>query len=134
MKRYLIILIVILVLLGGFWFFAGREGNLSTQTTASNHPVATKTRFDIADSGMAVSIPETSRISIELPAKQYAADALTISPQNILGETFGADARPGDWVRTFEVAAIGDATITVPSKDGVHAHDFTLVVHGVPAE
>ncbi|HET8581055.1 MAG TPA: hypothetical protein VFL98_01140 [Candidatus Paceibacterota bacterium] len=91
-----------------------------------------QTWFTVHDSGSSTTVKVTSRITVELPSAQYASSSLSIVPSGAMGETFGADAQPGDWVRTFETVSPGTATITVPPLDPSVTSPFTLIVNVIP--
>lgn len=90
---------------------------------ATTPPAATTTAlyfcdscYSTQDNGKTIALSMTSRITIELPEAQYDQRALALAPGGSMGETFGASAEPGYWVRTFEATTVGTTTLIVPPK------------------
>jgi hypothetical protein len=104
----------------------------SSIAVASNCDQATTADcFGINDNGRIVAIVPTSRVTIELPSALYNKDAVIITPSNSLGETFGATAALGNWVRTFEATQVGTTTISIPSlQSSTPPYSLTLRVVG----
>lgn len=84
--------------------------------------------YNLSDNGHTIAIVTTARITVSLPSAGYDKNTLSITPPGILGETFGANAQPGNWVRTFEAVHSGIAMVTVPSLNGSYA-DYRLMVN-----
>lgn len=114
---YFIVLIVIVIV--GFFivhaYWHSVSSSITSNTGTSSIPADCGGCVGLQDNGKHLALGETSRITIILPEAGYDKNSVTITPQSTFGETFGASSAPGDWVRTFEAVAPGDATITIPA-------------------
>lgn len=126
-------IVILVVILGFVYTLAGRYH----MPPAATVPVSTSSNpFDAgcggcrgpADNNTSSTVAETSRITIALPSDGYDPQALTISPTGVFGETFGASAPAGYWVRTFEAVRSGTATFRVPARSPQYP-DYALTVN-----
>jgi hypothetical protein len=129
--------IAVIVLLGAggvLWYLLQTPASLTpssgitittSSTTATSEPGTSDTTpvargcdgcFSQEDNGKTVALAQASRISLILP-NSYSKAALTLSPAGSLGETFGASAPAGMWVRTFETTSPGATSIVVPGAN-----------------
>lgn len=70
------------------------------------------------DNGETINLFIPSRITLELPLTFYSEDGVILrARKTIFGEVFGAVARPGYWVRSYEAVATGTAELIVPSRN-----------------
>ena len=107
---------------------SGNDRATSTATTSESGIPGCGGCVTYGDNGKTLIVPETSRLTIELPESAFDATALEISPMDTMGETFGASSEPGNWVRTFEAVKRGaTTTIMVPSKSPMYK-DFVITV------
>lgn len=82
----------------------------------------------VADNGRTIDVKETDRVTLDLPSAGYDRSALSLSPADSFGETFGANAAPGDWVRTFQAILPGTTTLRVPALPGSGYQDYVLTL------
>ena len=130
-------LLFVALIVGGWLAFryetsVSRQGNGRFQAAAVG--TIGKAWVTEADSGKSILLPEASRITIELPLSRFASDTLHVSRAGILSETAGANARMGNWARSFDAVAVGSTTITVPALHGIGVQDFSLHVRVLPPQ
>jgi hypothetical protein len=137
-----IAVVILLVAAGALWYLLQNGPAPTTSTTASSTTTGVTSSgtpitegcsgcVGLVDNGKTLAVTETSRVTLILP-NQYDKNALSVSPKDSLGETFGASAPVGTWVRTFQTLSPGTATITVPSTDR-NAPPYALTIITVDA-
>jgi hypothetical protein len=147
---FIVIAVIVVIVVGAIWFIwndtkAPRLGTNVTNTTNTETNTSSSSETELPrpgsiitecsgcvglqDNGKTLDMTVTSRLTIELPNGAYASSSLKLSPPDLMGETFGATARVGNWARTFEAVKAGKVTITVPgNRPSYPSFQITVVI------